>query len=53
MSKKILCVIGARGGSKRVPLKNIKLLNNQPVMSYMIQAAQQSKLIDRDLQQNI
>ena len=47
MQQKILCVISARGGSKRVPHKNIRMLNGQPLMSYMIQAAQQSKLIDK------
>jgi CMP-N-acetylneuraminic acid synthetase len=47
MKKNILCVIGARGGSKRVPRKNLKLLNNKPLMSYTISAAKKSKYIDR------
>ena len=47
MKKNILCVIGARGGSKRVPRKNLKLLNNKPLMSYTITAAKKSKYIDR------
>ena len=47
MKKNILCVIGARGGSKRVPKKNLKLLNNRPLMSYTISAAKKSKYIDR------
>ena len=47
MNKKILCVIGARGGSKRVPKKNLKLLNGKPLMSYTISAAQKSKYIDK------
>ena len=46
MKKNILCVIGARGGSKRVPRKNLKLLNNKPLMSYTITAAKKSKYID-------
>lgn len=36
---KIYSVIHARGGSKRIPLKNIKLLNNKPLISYPIQLA--------------
>lgn len=47
MKKNILCVIGARGGSKRVPKKNLKLLNNKPLMSYTINAAKKSEYIDR------
>jgi CMP-N,N'-diacetyllegionaminic acid synthase len=47
MKKNILCVVGARGGSKRVPRKNLKLLNNKPLMSYTITAAKKSKYIDR------
>lgn len=38
-----LCVIPARGGSKRIPLKNIKLFHGKPIISYSIEAALQSK----------
>jgi len=31
---KIIAVVGARGGSKGVPKKNILLLNNKPLISY-------------------
>lgn len=44
---KILCVILARGGSKGIPHKNIKLLNNHPLISYSLTAAKNSKLIDK------
>jgi CMP-N,N'-diacetyllegionaminic acid synthase len=36
---KLLAVIPARGGSKGVPRKNIKLLNGQPLIHYSIKAA--------------
>jgi CMP-N,N'-diacetyllegionaminic acid synthase len=45
MSKKI-AFIPARSGSKRVPDKNIKLLNGHPLLAYSIQSALQSKLYD-------
>lgn len=37
---KTLIVIPARGGSKGVPRKNIKLLNEKPLIQYTIEAAQ-------------
>jgi CMP-N,N'-diacetyllegionaminic acid synthase len=43
----ILGVIHARGGSKRIPLKNLKLLAGRPLLSYMVEAAMQSRLLDR------
>ncbi len=39
-----LCIIPARGGSKRIPRKNIKLFNNKPMIAYSIIVAQQSGL---------
>jgi len=39
---KILGVIPARGGSKGIPKKNIKLLNGIPLIVYTIKAAQDS-----------
>ncbi|MDD5039770.1 MAG: acylneuraminate cytidylyltransferase family protein [Patescibacteria group bacterium] len=44
--KKILAVIPARGGSKRIPHKNIRLLGGKPLISYSIKATRQSKLVD-------
>ena len=41
-----ICVIPARGGSKRIPGKNIKLLGNKPLISYTIDAAVGSKVFD-------
>jgi len=37
---KPLVIIPARGGSKGVPKKNIKLLNGKPLINYTIEAAQ-------------
>ena len=42
---KTLAIIPARGGSKGVPRKNIKLLGNKPLLAYTIEAAYASKLI--------
>lgn len=44
---KILAIIPARGGSKGVPGKNIKVLAGKPLLAYTIEAAKSSKLINR------
>ena len=41
----VLGVIPARGGSKRLPRKNIKKLCGQPLIAYTIQAAQKASLL--------
>lgn len=46
---KILALVPARSGSKRIPNKNIKLLNGHPLISYTIKAAKKSKHINRIL----
>ncbi|PIE69222.1 MAG: acylneuraminate cytidylyltransferase [Deltaproteobacteria bacterium] len=43
----ILAVIPARGGSKRIPGKNVKILGDKPLISWTIEAAQQSSFIDK------
>lgn len=45
-NNKILVVIPARGGSKRIPRKNIRLLNNKPLISYSINIARSSEYVD-------
>jgi CMP-N,N'-diacetyllegionaminic acid synthase len=40
---RVLGVIPARGGSKRVPRKNLRLLNGKPLIWYTIEAAKQAK----------
>ncbi|RXP52736.1 acylneuraminate cytidylyltransferase family protein [Lutibacter sp. HS1-25] len=42
---RVLGIIPARGGSKGVPRKNIKMLDGLPLLAYSIQAAKESKLI--------
>jgi len=44
---KMLGLIPARGGSKGVPRKNIRLLEGRPLIEYTVCAAQKSKFIDR------
>ena len=44
MSK--LCIIPARGGSKRIPRKNVKHFLGKPIIAYSIEAALQSNLFD-------
>ena len=43
---KILGLIPARGGSKGVPKKNIRLVGNKPLIQYSIEAGKQSELLD-------
>jgi CMP-N,N'-diacetyllegionaminic acid synthase len=43
---KVLGVIPARAGSKRIPGKNIAPLNGRPLLSYTCQAARESGLFD-------
>ena len=42
-----LVIIPARGGSKRLPRKNILDLNGKPLIAYSIEAGLQSKYIDK------
>ena len=44
---KNLALIPARGGSKRLPQKNIKLLNGKPLIQYTIKVCLDNPLIDR------
>ena len=39
-----IAVIPARGGSKRIPRKNIKLFNGKPMIAWSIKAAMESRL---------
>lgn len=41
-----ICIIPARGGSKRIPRKNIKEFLGKPIIAYSIQAALDSGLFD-------
>jgi len=42
-----IAVIHARGGSKRLPLKNIRVLHGKPLIAWCIEAALKSELLDR------
>ena len=44
---KIIAVIPARGGSKRIPKKNIIDFMGKPMIAWTIEAALKSKLFDR------
>ncbi len=46
MDRKSICIIPARGGSKRIPRKNIKHFLGKPIISYSIKAALQSNIFD-------
>jgi len=42
-----IAIIPARGGSKRIPQKNIKFFHGKPIIAYSIEAAKQSRCFDR------
>jgi len=46
MGTKKIAVITARGGSKRIPKKNIKEFCGKPIIAYSIEAALRSELFD-------
>lgn len=43
---KLLCIIPARGGSKRIPHKNIALFKGSPIIAYSIKTVQESGIAD-------
>lgn len=43
---RVLCIIPARGGSKRIPRKNIKNFLGKPIVSYSIESAIGSGIFD-------
>jgi len=46
-SAKVLAIVPARGGSKSIPRKNIKLLGGVPLIAYSIAAGLQAQTVDR------
>ncbi len=42
-----IAIIPARGGSKRIPRKNLKLFAGKPIIAWSIEAARKSALFDR------
>ena len=47
--KKILSLITARGGSKGIPKKNIRILGDKPLIAWTIESSLNSKYIDRTI----
>ena len=47
MKNQTLAFIPARGGSKGIPRKNVKLLGGKPLIAWTIEAAQECTEIDR------
>lgn len=45
--KSVLAIIPARGGSKGIPRKNIRMLAGKPLIAWTIEEAKKSKYIDR------
>ena len=45
--RKAIAIIPARGGSKRIPRKNIKLFHGKPLIAYSIEVALKSNLFDK------
>lgn len=46
MNRKKLAIITARGGSKRIPRKNIKEFCGKPILCYSIEAAKKANVFD-------
>ena len=44
--KMIIAIIPARGGSKRIPNKNIRLFCGKPIIAYSIEAARETGIFD-------
>ena len=41
-----ICIIPARGGSQRIPRKNIKMFHGKPIIAYSIETAKESGLFE-------
>ena len=46
---KSICIIPARGGSKRIPRKNIKEFLGKPLIAYSLNSARESRVFDKIL----
>ncbi|NVK18592.1 MAG: acylneuraminate cytidylyltransferase family protein [Methylocystaceae bacterium] len=45
--KPVIAIILARGGSKRIPGKNVRLFGDKPMIVWTLEAAQKAKTVDR------
>ncbi len=43
----VLALVPARGGSKGVPRKNVRLLGNKPLLAWSVEKAQKAKTVNR------
>jgi len=43
----IIAIIPAKGGSKRLPNKNMSILNGQPMINYALNYVEKSKMVDK------
>lgn len=48
-NKRIIALIGARGGSKRLPRKNLRSVGGRPMIAWTIEAAKASHHLDRTI----
>jgi CMP-N,N'-diacetyllegionaminic acid synthase len=48
-SQHVVAVIAARGGSKGLPRKNVRMLAGKPLIAYTVEAAKRSPYVDRVL----
>ncbi len=46
--EKSVAIITARGGSRRIPRKNIKPFLGRPILEYSVEAALQAALFDEE-----
>ena len=53
VKKKVLGIVGIRSGSTELKHKNIKLLGNKPLVGWILDAAKNSKYINRIIGINI
>lgn len=47
--RKVIALVPARGGSKSIPRKNIRLLGGHPLLAYSIAAGLQARHVDRTI----
>lgn len=47
MKQKILAIIPARGGSKGIPRKNVRLIAGKPLIAHSIEAAKKAHMVSR------
>ena len=45
--KRVIAVIAARGGSKGLPRKNVRMVGGRPLVAWPVLAARGSRIVDR------